>query len=76
MVKSSFRRLLETLTPKPDILALTEKWMTENDTLEEFQIDGYQPIVSNPRKKIYPAIRRGCFLYQRRHGIRANRTFH
>ena len=24
--------------------------MTENDPLEEFQIDGYQPIVSNPRK--------------------------
>ena len=43
--------LLETLTPKPDIKANREPWMTENDTLGEFQIERYQPIVSIPRKK-------------------------
>ena len=43
--------LIETLTLNPDIMAITESWMTENDPLEEFQIDGYQPIVSNPRKE-------------------------
>ena len=46
-----FLVLLEALTPKPDIMAITETWTTENDPLEEFQIDGYQPIVSNPREE-------------------------
>ena len=43
-----FLVLLETLTPKPYTMAITKTWMTENDPLEEFHIDGYQPIVSNP----------------------------
>ena len=46
-----FLVLLETLTPKPDLKANTEPWMTENDPLGEFQIDRYQPIVSILRKK-------------------------
>ena len=33
-------------------MAITETWMTENDPSEEFQINGYQPIVSNPREKL------------------------
>ena len=32
-------------------MGITETWMTENDPLEEFQIDGYQPVVSNSRKE-------------------------
>ena len=54
MLRLSFRRflvLLETLASKPDIMAITEIWKTEIDPLEEFKIDGYQPIVSNPHKE-------------------------
>ena len=46
MFRVSFWKLFGT-----DIMAITDTWMTENDPLEGFQIDGYQPIVSNPRKK-------------------------
>ena len=41
----------ETLTPKSEILEITETWMTENDPSEEKRIDGYQPIVPNPLKE-------------------------
>ena len=34
----------------PDIKAITESWMTENDDPENNNLEGYQPIESFPRK--------------------------
>ena len=35
---------------KPDIIAITESWMRENDDPENYNLEGYQPIESFPRK--------------------------
>ena len=35
---------------KPDIIAITESWTTENDDPENYNLEGYQPIESFPRK--------------------------
>ena len=42
--------LLQTLEHKPEIIAITESWMTESDDMEDFNITGYQPLESTPRK--------------------------
>ena len=42
--------LLENLEDKPDMIAITETWMTENDDPNEFFLEGYQPIKSFPRE--------------------------
>ena len=33
----------------PDLILLTETWLTENDPLKEYHIDGYHPLESKPR---------------------------
>ena len=42
--------LLETLERKPEIVILPETWLTENDPLDELDLDEYQPIESKPRE--------------------------
>ena len=34
----------------PELILLTETWLTENDPLKEYHIDGYNPLESKPRK--------------------------
>ena len=41
--------LLNTMTSKPDIIILTETWLTENDPIDKLNIKGYQPFESKPR---------------------------
>lgn len=42
------RIFIESFSNKPDIIALTETWLTENDSLPSFSIDGFiTPIVKN-----------------------------
>ena len=49
--KDELKVLLETLGHKPDILALTETWVAEEDRAEEYTLTDCQPIESVPRKK-------------------------
>ena len=41
--------LLDTMTSKPDIILLTETWLTENDPIDKLNIKSYQPFESKPR---------------------------
>ena len=41
--------LLDTMTSKPDIILLTETWLTENDPIDKLNIKRYQPFESKPR---------------------------
>ena len=36
---------------KPPVIALCEKWLSENDPLEIYKIDGYHPVVVQNRSK-------------------------
>ena len=36
---------------KPDVVALTETWMTVDDDTSEYKLEGYQTIEANPRKE-------------------------
>ena len=40
---------LETLEKKPDVIALTETWLKDSDQLEDYDLPGYQTIVSKSR---------------------------
>ena len=44
--------ILGSFANKPDMIAITESWMTENDDPENYSLDleGYQLIESFPRK--------------------------
>ena len=42
--------LLDTFDTRPDVIALTETWMTADDDKALLGIEGYQPIEANPRK--------------------------
>ena len=42
--------LLGSFANIPDIIAITESWLTENDDPENYNLEGYQPIESFPRK--------------------------
>ena len=42
--------LLGSFANKSDIIAITESWMTKNDDPEKYNLQGYQPIESFPRK--------------------------
>ena len=44
-----FALLLDTMTIKPDIILLTETWLTENDPIDNLNISSYQPLESKPR---------------------------
>ena len=44
------KKVLETFECKPEILIITETWLTENDSLERFELDDYQPVESKPRE--------------------------
>ena len=44
----------------PSVILLTETWLTENDPLKQFDLEGYQPIESKPRKT---GIRGGVAFY-------------
>ena len=33
----------------PELILLSETWLTENDPLKEYHIDGYHPLESKPR---------------------------
>ena len=33
----------------PELILLSETWLTENDPLKEYYIDGYHPLESKPR---------------------------
>ena len=43
--------LLASLDRKPDVIALTETWMTVGDDTSDYKLEGYQPIEANPRKE-------------------------
>ena len=45
-----FKVLLDTFDTRPDVIALTETWMTADDDKALLGIEGYQPIEANPRK--------------------------
>ena len=38
-----------TITSKPDIILLTETWLTENDPIDKLNIESYQPLEAKPR---------------------------
>ena len=42
--------LLKTFERKPEILIITETWLTENDPLDRFELDDYQPVESKLRE--------------------------
>ena len=42
--------LLETFERKPEIVIITETWLTENDPLDRFELDENQPVESKPRE--------------------------
>ena len=46
-----FKVLLASLDQKPDVIALTEKWMTVDDDTSVYKLEGYQPIEASPRKE-------------------------
>ena len=46
-----FKVLLASLDQKPDVIALTETWMTVDDDTSDYKLEGYQPIEANPRKE-------------------------
>ena len=46
-----FKFLLASLDQKPDVIALTETWMTVDDDTPDYRLEGYQPIEANPRKE-------------------------
>ena len=46
-----FKVLLASLDQKPDVIALTETWMTVDDDTSDYKLGGYQPIEANPRKE-------------------------
>ena len=46
-----FKVLLASLDQKPDVIALTETWMTVDDDTSDYKLEGYQLIEANPRKK-------------------------
>ena len=48
--KDELTVLLETIDHKPDISSLTETWIAEEDSAEEYTLTDYQPIESVPRK--------------------------
>ena len=41
--------LLTSLDQKPEVMALTETWITADDDASEYKLEGYQPIEANPR---------------------------
>ena len=43
---------------KPDIIAITDTWMTENDDPDNYNLEGYQPIVISQKRRETPL--RGC----------------
>ena len=46
-----FKVLLASLDQKPDVIAITETWMTVDDDTSDYKLEGYQPIEANPRKE-------------------------
>ena len=46
-----FKVLLASFDQKPDVIALTETWMTVDDDTSDYKLEGYQPIEANPRKE-------------------------
>ena len=46
-----FKVLLASLDQKPDVIALTETWMTVGDETSDYKLEGYQRIEANPRKR-------------------------
>ena len=42
--------LFETFERKPEKLIITETWLTENDPIDRFELDDYQPVESKPRE--------------------------
>ena len=48
ILQDELELLFDTLEHKPAVLALTETWVAENDSIEEYNIEGYQTIESNP----------------------------
>ena len=45
---SELEVLLETMEHKPEIIAITESWMTQSDDMEDFNITDYQQLESTP----------------------------
>ena len=43
--------LLASLDHEPDVIALTETWMTVDDDKSDYKFEGYQPIEANLRKE-------------------------
>ena len=48
--QDDLKTLLETFRTKPDLLALTETWMTEDEDRETYNLKDHQHIESNLRK--------------------------
>ena len=42
---------LASLDQKPEVIALTETWMTVDDDKSDYKLEGYQPIEANLRKE-------------------------
>ena len=42
--------LLEAFERKPEILIITETWLTENDPADRFELDDYLPVELTPRE--------------------------
>ena len=59
--------MTETLTQKPDFIALTETWIAEYEDAEEYNIEDYQTIISNPRKNVKR--RSGGVAFYKRNGL-------
>ena len=47
---------------RPSLIFITESWLTENDTLSEYTLEGYQQLESKPRKN---GTRGGVAFYAR-----------
>ena len=44
--------LTETFSQKLDVITLTETWIAKHENADEYNIEDYQPIFSNPRKNV------------------------
>ena len=42
--------LFETFGRKPEIMIIKETWLTDNNPLDRFEMDEYQPVESKPQE--------------------------
>ena len=59
---NELKKLLGSFAYKPDIIAITESWMIENDDPENYNLERYQPIESFPRKNVKRRSGRGSVI--------------